>query len=313
VNHNGITVIGRNRPTWLKRFDCGRYAILMLFAMAVIFAAPALAQPPIAITTCGKIAKAGLYELDNDLVASTPAGGDCLVITAANVSLNLNHFGLFGATSAVGIHVMKTAAKAFIEGNGATIQTFGIGIQIDAAGVLADNFSVLSNTDAGILLNHTQQADLSNFSASNNLNDGVRITGGGYNVLQMPVIYGNGRYGVWAQSSSHNSIGNFTVQNNKIAGIYIGCSTTGPQAPCPRGALASNYNYMFSGLAGISSSGVQSYGVAIDFGDNFNRVVNVAAWQNEQLDLFDANLDCASNYWFAEPTIGQVAPRNCIN
>ena len=313
MNYNGITAVGCSYPTWLKRLARGRNAVLALFAMTVTFVAPAFGQPPIAITTCGKIAKAGFYELDNDLVASTPAAGDCLVITAANVSLNLNHFGLFGATSAVGIHVMKSAAKAFIEGNGATIQTFGIGVQIDAAGVLADNFFVLSNTDAGVLLNHAQQTDLSNFIASSNLNDGVRIAGGGYNVLQMPVISGNGRYGVWAQSSSHNSIGNFTVQNNKLAGIYVGCSATGPQAPCPRGAPASNYNYMFSGVAGISSSGIQSYGVAIDLGDNFNRVVNVAAWQNEHLDLFDANQDCASNFWFAEPTIGQVAPQNCIN
>jgi Periplasmic copper-binding protein (NosD) len=307
-------MIGRNLPTWLKRLDRVRYAIVMLLSIvAVMSSAPASAQPPISITVCRKITQAGLYEVDNDLVASSPSAGDCLVITAPNVSLNLNRYRLIGATSAVGIHVMKSAAKAFIEGNGATIQTFGVGIQIDAAGALADNFIVLSNTDAGVLLNHVQQADLSNFSATNNLNDGVRINGGGYNVLQMPLISGNGRYGVWAQSSSHNSIGNFTVQNNAQAGVYIGCSTTGPQGVCPRGAFASNYNYMFSGIAGISSSGVQQYGVAIDHGNNFNRVVNVAALQNDQLDLFDANQDCASNYWFAEPTIGQVAPRDCIN
>jgi hypothetical protein len=309
-------MIGRNRPTWLERtVDLVRYAIVMLLpaAVAVWSSAPAFALPPVPITACGKITKAGLYEVDNDLVAVSPSAGDCLVIVAPNVSLNLNHFGLFGATSAVGIHVMKTAAKAFIEGNGSTIRTFGVGIQIDAAGVLADNFIVLSNTDAGILLNHVQQADLSNFSATNNLNDGVRIDGGGYDVLQMPLTSGNGRYGVWVQSSSHNSIGNFSVQNNAQAGVYVGCSTTGPQGSCPRGAVASDYNYVFSGLAGISSSGVQQYGVAIDTGNNFNRVVNVAAWLNDRFDLFDANQDCASNYWFAEPTIGQVEPQSCIN
>ena len=130
---------------------------------------------PTAITACGKITKAGLYELDSDLIASSPSAGDCLVITASNVSLNLNHFDLLGATSAVGIHVMKTAARVFIEGNGSTIQTFGVGIQIDAPDALADNFTVLSNTDAGVVLNIVQQADLSNFSATNNKNDGVRI------------------------------------------------------------------------------------------------------------------------------------------
>ena len=48
-------------------------------------------------------------------------------------------------------------------------------------------------------------------------------------------------------------------------------------------------------------------------GDNFNRVVNVYAWLDSQVDLLDANPDCASNYWFAEPIIGVVTPPTCIN
>lgn len=287
-------------------------AILLAIGAAMI-SAPASAQPPISITACQRITRPGLYEVDSDLIASRPSAGDCLVITAPNVSLNLNRFHLIGATSAVGIHVMRTAAKAFIEGNGATIQTFGVGIQIDALGALADNFVVLSNTDAGVVLNHVQQADLSNFSAAHNLNDGVRLVGGAYNVLQMPTIFDNGRFGVWVQSSSHNSVGNFTVQSNALAGVYVGCSAAGPQGLCSRGSLPSNSNYLFSGVAGIISSGVQQYGVAIDLGDNFNRVVNIAAAQNAKLDLFDVNSDCAANYWFAEAQFGAVDPPSCIN
>jgi hypothetical protein len=286
---------------------------ILLAAVAAILPASAFAQPPISITACQKITKAGLYEVDNDLIASSPSAGDCLVITAPNVSLNLNRFHLIGATSAVGVHVMRTAAKAFIEGNGATIQTFGVGLQIDAPGALADNFIALSNTDAGVVLNHVQQADLSNFSAAHNLNDGVRIVAGANNLLQMPMIFDNGRFGVWLQSSSHNSVGNFAVQSNALAGIYIGCSSAGPQGACPRGSPLSNYNYLFSGVAGIVSSGSQQYGVAIDLRDNFNRVVNVAAVDNDKLDLFDANSDCAANYWFAEAQFGAVDPQNCIN
>jgi len=311
-----MPVIGRDRSGW-----SGCVATLMRRARlaALLAAAPTLipaasAQPPTAITACGKITKAGLYEVDSDLIASSPSAGDCIVITAANVSLNLNRYSLRGATSAVGVHVMKTAAKAFIEGNGATIETFGTGLEIDAPGALADNFIVLSNTDAGIVLNHVQQADLSNFSATDNLNDGVRIEGGGYNVLQMPTITGNGRFGVWIQSSSHNSVGNFAVESNTLAGIYVGCSVAGPHGLCARGATApSDYNYLFSGVAGIFDSGFQDYGVAIDLGDNFNRVVNIAAAQNDKFDLFDVNLDCASNYWFAEAEFGAVQPSNCIN
>ena len=319
-----MPVIGRDRPIGLSRITgCvpRRSCAARLTASAGrcpnpnAACASALAQPPTAITACGKITKAGLYEVDSDLIASSPSAGDCIVITAANVSAQPQPLFLEGAPPArSGVHVMKTAAKAFIEGNGATIETFGTGLEIDAPGALADNFIVLSNTDAGIVLNHVQQADLSNFSATDNLNDGVRIEGGGYNVLQMPTITGNGRFGVWIQSSSHNSVGNFAVESNTLAGIYVGCSVAGPHGLCARGATApSDYNYLFSGVAGIFDSGFQDYGVAIDLGDNFNRVVNIAAAQNDKFDLFDVNLDCASNYWFAEAEFGEVQPSNCIN
>ena len=119
----------RERPTWLKRFVAGVLnAIVLAFIpiAALAIATGAFAQPPIAVTNWEKITKHGLYEIDNVLISSSPAAGDCIVITAPNVSLNLNGFDLLGATSAVGIHVMKTAAKAVIEGNGSIIQTFGV-------------------------------------------------------------------------------------------------------------------------------------------------------------------------------------------
>jgi len=311
---SSMPVSGRECPTWFVR-NVAPVAGLIVLALIPIAALTipidAFAQPPIAVTTCQKITKPGLYEIDNILIASSSAAGDCIVITASNVSLNLNGFDILGATSAVGIHVMKTAAKAVIEGNGSIIQTFGVGIQIDAAGALADNFTVTKNTDAGVLINHAQQAELSNFAATDNRNDGVRIVSGGFNGLQMPSISGNGRYGVWVEGSSNNSVGNFDISKNALAGIYLGCSQAGPHAACSRGVGPSNYNHLFSGT--IKDSGVQQYGVAIDLGDNFNRVVNVYAWLDSQVDLLDENPDCAKNDWFAEPIIGNVAPPTCIN
>jgi hypothetical protein len=145
VNTKSDPMLGHNCSTWLERIT-GFVPLaigVVLIAAAILLPTRAFSQPPISITACQKITKAGLYEVDSDLVASVPSV-DCLVITAANVSLNLNRFGLFGATSAVGIHVMKAATKALIEGDGSTIKTFGVGIQIDAPGALADNFTVQS-------------------------------------------------------------------------------------------------------------------------------------------------------------------------
>lgn len=311
---DSMPVTGRGCPSWLER-NVPALACLIALAsvpMAILtLPTEAFAQPPVAVTTCQKITKPGLYEIDNTIIASAPAAGDCIVITAPNVSLNLNGFDLLGATSAAGIHVMKTAAKAVIEGNGSTIQTFGVGIQIDGAAALADNFTVTKNTDAGVVINHAQQAELSNFTSADNMNDGVRVIGGGFNGLQMPSISGNGRYGVWIEGSSNNSVGNFDISKNGLAGIYVGCSAAGPRSACVRGVGPSNYNRLFSGT--IKDSGVQQYGVAIDLGDNFNRVVNVFAWLNSQVDLLDVNPDCGKNYWFAEPIIGKVTPPTCIN
>lgn len=311
-----MPVVGPGRPKCLERSVARTaYAIgfVVLVAITLTIPTPALSQPPTAITACGKITKPGLYELDSVLIASSPSSGDCIVISAPDVSLNLNHFNMMGATDNVGIHVMKTAPRAFIEGNGSVVQTFGEGIQIDAPDVVADNFEVASNTDAGVLLNKVERADLSNFLATDNKNDGVRIVNGSYNVLQMPVISGNGRFGVWAESSNHNSVGNFNVNNNALAGIYIGCSQAGPHSLCARGAKTSDYNNLFSGTVGIYSSGEEQYGVAIDKGDSFNHVVNVRAWQNDEVDLLDVNSDCGTNYWFAEPILGLVEPPACIN
>jgi len=222
---------GRERPTWLERVVARVPCVIVLAVAAgatLTIPEVAFSQPPIAVTTCQKITKPGLYEIDNILITS-PAAGDCLVIAAPNVSLNLNGFSLVGATNNVGIHVMKTAAKAVIEGNGSTIRNFGTGIQIDAAGALADNFTVNKNTDAGVVINHAQQAELSNFTSTDNQYDGVRIVGGGFNGLQMPTISGNGRYGVWVEASSNNSVGNFDISKNALVGIYVGCSQAGPR------------------------------------------------------------------------------------
>jgi parallel beta helix pectate lyase-like protein len=273
---------------------------------------PASAQPPTtSIINCTKITKAGFYEVDSALFVES-SGSDCLVITAPNVVLNLNGYTISGDTDADGIHVKPTASGVFIEGRGATIEKFGEGIEIDAANALVDNFTVTANSDAGVLLSHAQRADISMFSATDNLTDGVRIVQGAQNLLQTGTITDNDRYGVWIDGSSHNSVGNFDVNSNGTSGIYIGCSAAGPGLPCIGAVPVSNYNYVFSGTV-ENQSGTQSYGVTIDLHDNYNRVVNVASTDNVKFNLFDVNPDCADNSWFAETTIAYVQPPSCIN
>jgi hypothetical protein len=186
---------GLQRSGWaVEIINVSTCYTVLFFCLCMFASAPALAQPPIAITACQKITKAGVYQVENSLVAST---GDCLVITAANVTLNLNASTLHGAGSGDGVHVMPLAAKAFIEGAGATIEGFGEGIEIDGANAFAEYFTVQDCSDAGVLLKNAHQTYVGNFSTIGNANDGVHISGGTLNAVQIVnEAADNHRYGI---------------------------------------------------------------------------------------------------------------------
>jgi hypothetical protein len=298
---------------------CGIAAVAALIAIATAASAqpPTPYPPPQSPQSCAPITKAGFYELETSLTATAP--GDCIVIKAANVTLNLNNNSITGhggsggirrtagadaitSGGGAGIHVMPGAANAFIEGNGAVISGFIEGIEIDAPNAFAEHFTVSTNGDAGVYLNAAKQAKISNFTADGNFNDGVRIFKGGMNLLQGFSSENNGRYGVWLEASSHNTIGGggFYVQDNKIAGIYLGCWSVGPQGRACKPAMApSNYNSIFDGGAYGASGGTENYGVAIDLGENFNKVAGVTSLYNSTDDVIDNNIDCAGNLWMS--------------
>ena len=274
---------------------------LLLAGTILVLAAGAWAQPPISIVGCQKITKAGLYNLNPPSPPTLNAGpGDCLIIAASNVVLDLNGSIITGGGSGAGVHVMSSGANAFIEGRFATLSGFTEGIEIDAAKTTAENFTATANSDAGVLLSNAKQAKLSNFSADANGNDGVRVFKGSYNAIVGSVTAtDNGRYGVWLFSTSHDNVGNFFVTNDAIAGIYLGCSGSGPRnSSCKP---ASNYNSIFSGWAGPASGGVEAYSIAIDLGNGNNRVTNLSIASPTPppgYDLFDENAACGTNDWF---------------
>lgn len=279
---------------------------MALIALAAS-ASKAFAQPPISsVISCQTLAKSGAYELDNAITAG--AAGDCIVISAPNVTLNLDQFGITGAGGRAGIHVMRTAANVFIEGGGATISGFVAGIEIDAPNAIAENFTV-SNNGEGVLLNGAKQAKLSNFSANGNQSDGVKLFKASMNVLQGFYAENNGRYGVWLIASSRNTIGGggagFDTCDNSVAGIYLGCWSDGPHGRACKPRMApSEHNYVFDGAAYATSGGEQRYGIAIDLADNFNKIANVISKDNTSTvqpyyDVVDQNPDCGGNLWIS--------------
>lgn len=285
---------------WLRRL-C---AALMLVVSAP-FAGASFAQPPISsITSCDSITKSGAYQLDAPVSVAT--SGNCIVIAAPNVTLNLNQHGITGAGGGIGIHAMRTAANVFIEGGGAAISNFVYGIEIDSANAVAENFMVSGNGEAGVYLNGARQAKISNFTANGNFHDGVRLFKASMNVVQGFYAENNSRYGVWLEASSRNTIGGgFDVQDNAIAGIYLGCWSDGPQGQaCKPRVAPSSYNSIFDGGAYATSGGEQRYGIAVDLADNFNKVANVTSLYNTSADvpyydIIDENPDCGNNLWIS--------------
>ena len=279
-----------------------RYILLPFCVLIGMFAGPALAQPPaLSITQCQKISKPGVYLVQKNLTQGAPTS-DCLTISAAGVTLNLNGQMLKGSGSGDGIHVLSSASKAFIEGADATIEGFGEGIEVDGANAFVENFTVEQCSDAGVLLKNAHQAYVGNFATHNNLNDGVHVSGGTLNTISTIVSdYNNGRYGVWIESSSHNTLTGFDIRDNSIAGVFLGCSSGGPGGGlCASHAPPSNYNAISDGSATTNStSPIQQYGIAIDKGDNFNKVAYSSATFNSIDSLYDANEDCGEDFYGA--------------
>ena len=289
----------------------------VVVALAVIFLRTAAAQAQPVVTSlagCAKIAKSGIYSLDAPTVNAAP--GDCIIITAANVVLNLNGATLTGGGSGVGVHVASSASNAFIEGRGALISNFTDGIEIDSTKAVVENFTTTANIDAGLFLKSASQAAISNFSANANSNDGVRISKGSYNTVTGSVsATSNGRYGIWLSATNHNNIGGFLVEDNAVAGVYVGCSPNGPLvAPCKPAVPVSKYNLIFDGRVQASTNLSQTYGVVVDMGNDSNRITNVSSpTPFEQYDLDDENHECAHNAWFGHGVIFSASPADCIH
>ena len=293
-----------------------RRAAFALSLAVMLSAAIASAQPPIGVEACEKITKAGFYTVDPRTLS--PTSGDCLVISASNVTINLNGTIITGLGAGAGVHVMPTASNAFIEGQDATITGFADGIEIDGSKATAEHFNANGNTNAGVLLNNSHQSTVSNFTANGNIasdhinGDGVRVVKGTQNTIQTFVAHNNARYGLWLLSTTHNSVTGFDLQDDVIAGLYAGTRASGPcTSGCKPSMPPSSFNEIFNGTA-LKGSGSEAYGIAIDLGNNSNRVANAFSESNNAFDMFDGNPDCANNIWFAV-TLGNSFPTaSCI-
>jgi hypothetical protein len=259
------------------------------------------------VLSCGcTITKTGYYSVDADLsgLQGLTSLNACIDITAEHSKLFLNGHSVEGIEQdfdATAIHVLSTARYTMIEGSTATPRAGGqiiagwkIGIQSDADNVFIDLPNIPGVITAGILLNHTY----------NN-----RVSGAGPNGVGAS---NNGTYGVWIVGGNSNQVNAGYSQDNGIAAVYVGCSSTGPTGtPCLPGQASSGnviYNYR---IASPGSQQFQPYGIVLEAGSVRNTVINTTVSGDNLFDLYDGNPGCADNFWRVNKFT--LANQNCIH
>jgi hypothetical protein len=272
---------------------------LALASLVLAFASPALSAPTDqtnctpTINSCGcVIASSGTYKVGLNLTAAQGLNGDdsCISIAASYVTVDfakkaITNTGAKG--SGIGISTRKGVHTLLLEGRGATVSGWDVGILFQGKNSTIDNFVTSNNGSAGVELSQAKSNNLVNITSNSNAN-----------------------YGVWVRASSFNQINNLKTQTNGNVGTYVGCAAVGPVGQCV-GIGASNYNWLFT----ENIAGNTNYGIALDVGANISIVINNTLGggaHNGKDDLFDANSNCGSNQWISNDSTATVSPATCV-
>jgi parallel beta-helix repeat protein len=233
---------------------------------------------------------------DLSIAQGLTAKKGCIDIKASNVFLLLNGYSIAGdnTKSGIGIHVLPGAKSVFVEGVASEDSTannsfvdivnWDVGILWEGAqGILDDVESALNGT-AGIVLN--------------------RATG---NVISDFTLHENAVYGMWLKASSNNQIECGSISSNDNAGLYLGCSPSGPSGKRCKGVGPSNKNHLYD-----MSSTNNAIGIAIDLGNSGNAITDNFTFNNGTADLADKNPACGNDLWYGNDFDTQASDSGCI-
>src|SRR5581483_7776654 len=191
------------------------------------------------------------------------------------------------SNSSLGLSLSKAKSMKFFDFE--TSFNAGSGMSLDASSSNTFyDFNADNNSVTGIFLNSKSNKNyLANFDASSNPSgSGITVQSSSSNQLVDFDAYDNGVYGVWLVGADSNTVSYFFTFGDALAGVYLGCSTTGPNG-CS--SSASSKNTLSGGSAGNDGVISQSYGVAVDTGDLKNTLTGIGAAGDTTTDLFDNN------------------------
>ena len=314
-------------------------AMLLLGVVTIVYAAP-----PIPVTACGEISESGNYALTGDFNLVTTrvqpgAGGNCLTISASNVTHNLAGYtigvectspypdcfsdGGYSDVGNIGILIEAGADHVSILGEGGTVGT-GVG-NFDYDIVVEGNYSVVKNINTlGIVSLTLQDASNGVFSNVAYLGDGnepyhtgdgplLSVSGGGYNdFVNLSAKFVGGGIGSFdgmvLSGSNHNDIFNSNVNvTGNIGGAGI--------------LLTGNSDYNEVGNNIISD--LATNGIEVDSVSEHNKVAgnNVSILSPlTEFAMLDENAGCGSNIWMSNTFVNtspgsgdSASPASCIH
>jgi len=255
----------------MRHWTQAAVVLALTIGASALAARPALAAP-VQLTACGTISAPGQYVLGNDLTAS----GNCLVVTASEVAIDLKNHTITGDGSGIGIGDNFVAQKQIIVANG-KIRNFVDGIGFEKSQVVTlQNIDSSDNSNIGVAIDQGNSI-LNNVKANNN-GQGVLI-GACCNTLTNVQANGNSVTGI-AISDCCNFLTTVTASHNGENGIAT--------ANCCSSILSSKANgntkagiTMSGGANLVSGSIVKKNGAAgITLSDGSNSVIGSTALGN---------------------------------
>jgi hypothetical protein len=299
-----------------------RNVLLPVVLLTLMLIEPMMASS-INITSCNPTFTAGTngatYTVTANLTAA--ANANCIVVTAADVTINLNRFTLTGAGTApgTGIVIQPAAAGAHIVGG--TITGFTTGIMDSASSVLLEALTVRSNLGSGVTMKSVNGSVLATSSITGNGANGVYLLNTRDGLVNHNVaISGNGTagpgYGVFIQNNATGSLSydNVVADNvfgsggTQLAAVWVGTSNNAPLT-CGKTGAASSGNVIV-GNQSINRDAAVGIGLECGFASS-NIVSDNSASGNISFDLFDGNASCDSNSWIAD--VFSTANQTCVH
>ena len=187
-------------------------------ALAALLVSPAMAlAAPQNISACQTISLPGSYTLNKNLIAT----GDCIVIAASFVTLDLNGFVITGSGAGTGIQETPSVPfpgfRGVVVRNGA-VTSFGNGVYFpNSTGVTVERVNATLNTNNGIELG--QRAVVTASRADENGGIGMLVDNGAS--LTGNTVGRNHGSGIVAGEGA--IIVTNEARNNGLDGIFMDC------------------------------------------------------------------------------------------